>query len=144
MKGILLRAADALRDRIRRRRWTHDQAAGRRGEDLAHRLLRKKGFTVVARNYRPRSGHGEIDLVAWDGGTLVFVEVKLRATQEYGSPEEAVDREKRRRLERAGREYARQAGVLWENVRFDIVAITAGERPAIEHFSNAFRAGPTV
>lgn len=139
MISILFKLADFLRHQVRRRRWTHDRAAGRRGEDLAHRLLRRQGYRVVARNYRPRSGRGEIDLVAWDAGTLVFVEVKLRATAEYGAPEEAVDREKRRRLEWASREYARQAGVSWERIRFDIVAITTGERPSIAHLKNAFR-----
>jgi putative endonuclease len=140
----LFKLADALRHVLRRRRWTHDRAAGRRGEDLAHRLLRRQGFTVVARNYRPRSGRGEVDLVAWDAGTLVFVEVKLRATTAYGSPDQAVDREKRQRLEWAGREYARRAGVPWEKVRFDIVAITLGEPPAIQHLKNAFRPERTV
>ena len=52
---------------------------GRRGEDLAHRYLRKKGYIVVARNWRPPQGGGEIDLIAWDGEALVFIEVKSRS-----------------------------------------------------------------
>src|SRR5438270_13035469 len=97
---LLYRAADALR----RRSLRHDH--GRMGEDYAHRYLRGHGCTVVARNYRPRSGAGEIDIVAWDGTTLVFVEVKTRATAEFGEPESAVDPEKQLRLQRAARDYA--------------------------------------
>ena len=76
MIRFLYRAADA----IRRRRKPGDH--GRIGEDLAHRHLRRHGCTVVARNYRTRSGSGEIDVVAWEGEKLVFVEVKTRATAE--------------------------------------------------------------
>src|SRR5205823_14536290 len=83
--SLLYRAADL----IRRRRYPNDH--GRIGEDLAHRYLQKHGCTVVARNYRPPSGPGEIDLVAWDGESLAFVEVKTRATAEFGAPESAVD-----------------------------------------------------
>jgi putative endonuclease len=78
---LLYRAADALR----RRYLQHDH--GRIGEDLAHRYLRRRGYTVIARNYRTRSGSGEIDIVAWNGPTLVFIEVKTRQTDEYGSPD---------------------------------------------------------
>ena len=87
----------------------------------------RHGCTVVARNYRPPSGSGEIDLVAWHGGTLVFVEVKTRASAEFGAPERAVDAEKRGRLARAARDYARRAGVEWGRTRFDIVSIVLGE-----------------
>src|SRR5215831_9904601 len=78
--SLLYRAAD----RIRRRRYPNDH--GRIGEDLAHRYLRRRGCTVVARNYRPVAGAGEIDLVAWEDGRLVFIEVKTRATEEFGAP----------------------------------------------------------
>ena len=60
MIGALL---DRLRDIRRRKRWTHDQATGRRGEDLAHRYLRKQGFTIVARNYRLAAGDAEADQI---------------------------------------------------------------------------------
>src|SRR6185295_10596464 len=85
----LYRLADAARDRGRRRFWTADLASGRRAEDLAHRFLRRRGMTIVARNYRPPFGGGEIDLIAWHGDRLVFVEVKSRATGEFGAPERA-------------------------------------------------------
>jgi putative endonuclease len=138
------RLADRLRRHGRARRWNTEQAAGRLGEDLAHRFLERKGFTVVARNYRTRSGNGEIDLVAWDGPTLVFVEVKSRATDEYGSPERNVGEQKRRALIRAGREYARRADIRWDNVRFDLISILLREPPSIQHISNAFMAEWTL
>jgi hypothetical protein len=82
MISLLYRLADRARDRARRGQWNADLASGRRGEDLAHRFLRKLGFTVIARNYRPHSGGGEIDIVAREKEQLVFVEVKTRATGE--------------------------------------------------------------
>ena len=148
MIGLLYRAGDALR----RRALGPD--SGRLGEDLAHRYLRSRGCTIVARNYRTRSGSGEIDLVAWEGETLVFVEVKTRASAEFGAPEAAVDEEKRAKLQRAARDYARRTDVEWEKTRFDIVSIVlqpqqtqnrfaggpeAGRRPEIEWVRDAFR-----
>src|SRR5262249_37377149 len=100
---LLYRAADALRRRSR----PNDH--GRMGEDFAHRYLRGHGCAIVARNYRTRSAWGEIDIVAWHGETLAFVEVKTRTTAAFGEPESAVDSEKRERLQLAARDYARRA-----------------------------------
>ena len=135
----MLSALDSLRDARRRRLWDRDKASGRRGEDLAHRFLRGRGCTVVARNYRTLSGSGEIDLVVWDGGKLAFVEVKTRATDEYGPPEQAVNPEKRCHLMRVAREYARKTGTPWERVRFDIVSIVLRQPPEIALLKAAFR-----
>ena len=139
MIGLLYRLADLARDRVRRRRADPDHATGRRGEDLAHRMLRRSGFTVVARNYRPREGPEEADLIAWEGETLVFVEVKTRASDRFGTPDQAVDKLKREHLERVARDYVRRAGVAWEHVRFDIIAITGEHPPRLVHFRNVFR-----
>jgi len=109
------------------------------GEDYAHRYLREHGCTVVARNYRTPSGSGEIDIVAWHGETLVFVEVKTRATAEFGAPESAVDEEKQVKLQAAARNYARRAGVDWDRTRFDIVSILLGRPVRIEWLRDAFR-----
>ena len=132
MIGLLYHAAD----RLRRRLGPADH--GRLGEDLAHRYLQRRGCTIVARRYRPRAGGGEIDLVAWQGETLVFVEVKTRATAEFGMPDRAVDAEKERYLRRAGRDYARRAGIDWSQVRFDIVSIVLTDPPLIEWYPDAF------
>jgi putative endonuclease len=130
--GLLYRAADALR------RWKLADDHGRIGEDLAHRYLRKHGCTIVARRYRPPAGGGEIDIVAWHGSKLVFVEVKTRSSGEFGSPERAVDPVKQAVLARTGRDYARRAEVEWHNVRFDIVSIVLGRPPEIEWLKDAF------
>jgi putative endonuclease len=132
MISLLYRAAD----RIRRRRYAENH--GRIGEDMAHRFLRAHGCTVVARNYRTLSGSGEIDLVAWDGGKLAFIEVKTRASEEFGPPESAVDAEKRERVQRAARDYARRAEIPWPDTRFDIVSIVLDQPPRIEWLRDAF------
>ena len=96
---------------------------GRRGEDLAHRYLRRQGFTIVARNYRLAAGDAEADIIAWDGGTLAFVEVKSRETEEFGPPERAIGEEKQRHIVRVAREYTRRTDTPWERVRFDVVTV---------------------
>ena len=144
MISLLYRLSDRLRRRARMRRTPIDIARGRHGEDLAHRFLRRQGYTIVARNFRPRNGAGEIDLVAWESDCLVFVEVKSRATDEFGTPDRAVDPEKQQHLERAAREYARRAEVDWERVRFDIVSILLTEPPEIELLRDAFRPRRTL
>jgi putative endonuclease len=130
--SFLYRAAD----RIRRRSYPDNH--GRIGEDLAYRYLRSQGCTVVARNYRTRSGSGELDMVAWQGDVLAFVEVKTRETAEFGTPDRAVDSEKREHLRRAARDYARRAGVDWEKARFDIVSIVLDKPPRIEWLRDVF------
>jgi putative endonuclease len=136
---VILSALDSLRDARRRRIWDRDKASGRRGEDLAHRFLRKQGYSIVARNYRLSSGDAEADLIARDGEDLVIVEVKTRATDEFGPPEQAVNPEKRRHLMRVAREYARKTNTPWEHMRFDIVSIVLREPPQITLLRAAFR-----
>jgi putative endonuclease len=133
MISLLYRAADA----VRRRTYADDH--GRVGEDLAYRYLRSQGCTVVARNYRTRSGSGELDLVAWHGAALAFVEVKTRESSDFGPPDRAVDAGKREHLRRAARDYARRAGVEFRKTRFDIVSIVLGNPPRIEWLRDAFR-----
>ena len=132
MIGLLYSAAD----RIRRRRYSENH--GRIGEDLAHRFLRARGCTVVARNYRTLSGSGEVDLIVKDGQKVAFVEVKTRSSEEFGAPESAVDAEKRGRVEHAARDYARRAEIPWQDTRFDIVSIVLERPPRIEWLRDAF------
>ena len=141
MIQFLLRFADAARDRARRRLWTPEMASGRRAEDLAHRYLRGLGFRVVARNYRPRGGAGEIDLVCWDRETLVFVEVKSRGSEEYGSPDRAIDQAKRDALVSSAREFAQRADVPWSRIRFDAVNVISSRPASVSHIRAVFPAG---
>lgn len=96
---------------------------GERGETLAYWFLRQAGYTMVARNWRARSGAGELDLVGWDGPILAFVEVKTRTSAEAGPPEAAVTRSKQKRVARAAKEYLRRLKRKPVNYRFDIVSV---------------------
>ena len=105
------------------------------------RYLRRHGMRIVGR--RVRTKLGELDLVAVDGRTVVFVEVKTRQSAEHGHPAEAVDRAKQRRLTRLATAYLKRHRLLNHHARFDVVAVTwpDGERkPRIEHIRNAFEA----
>ena len=124
----LYRIADGLRYR------KHGDT-GRHGEDLAHRHLRARGFMVVARNWRPPQGGGEIDIIAWEKDCLVFVEVKTRTSAEWSAPERDIDAEKIRILRRAARDYIRRANVDESRVRFDAISISGR---ALEHLREAF------
>jgi putative endonuclease len=115
------------------------QQLGKSGEDLAVRALEERGYAILARRYRTR--HGEIDIVAQEGNTLVFVEVKARATAEFGTAAEAVTIFKRRRLTAMAADYLARA--QWTNrpCRFDVVAIDDVETsPVITIYPNAFDA----
>ena len=118
-------------------RYAKHHNSGRRGEDLAHRFLRRSGFVVVARNYRLAAGDAEADLIAWEGETLAIVEVKSRGSEEYGSPERAIGEEKRRHLLRVAREYSRKCGVSWERVRLDVVAVILSDPPRVTLYRGA-------
>lgn len=135
MIGALL---DRLRHARRRRTWDPDLAAGRRGEDLAHRFLRRAGYVIVARNYRLAAGEAEADVIAREGEDLVVVEVKTRASAEYGPPERAVSPEKQRHLIRVARDYARKADIGWERVRFDVVSVVLSKPPEITLLRGVF------
>jgi len=137
----LFQILDGIRDRMHRKHWAPERALGARGEDLAMRFLQKNRYTIVARNYRPRNGKGEIDLVGWDGDALAFIEVKTRSCQETGSPERAVNPEKQLQVLRAAQAYARRAKVNWDVVRFDVVTVIASSgMPKIELYRDAFSA----
>jgi len=138
MLASLYRLADFARHHARTRTWEPDRATGRRGEDIAHRFLERAGMTVVARNHTTPGGSGEVDLVAWDDETLVFVEVKCRTSAEYGPPERAIGEDKQRRLISAARDYSRRANIGFEKVRFDIVSIVLTTPPAVSHYKDVF------
>jgi putative endonuclease len=113
---------------------------GARGEKLACRYLRRKGYKVLFRNFRGRTG-GEIDLVCRDHDTLVFVEVKTRTREDFGRPIAAVDRRKQRRIARGGLAWLRMLDNPDILFRFDVVEVLLLENagPRIEITKNAFR-----
>lgn len=129
---------DWLRHIARRRQWKPSLALGRRGEDLAHRFLRRQGYVIVARNYRLSTGDAEADLIAWDGDTLVIVEVKARANEEFGPPDRAVGEDKRAHLRRLARAYARKTEIPCERVRCDVVTVVLAGQPKLQLVRNAF------
>ena len=105
-------------------RRTSAQLAGSGAEDEAERLLTRHGLEILARNYRTRLG--EIDLVARDGATLVFVEVRSRASERFGGALESVTPAKRRRLAAAARHYLSKL-TREPPCRFDVITLQAGE-----------------
>jgi len=105
---------------------------GVRGETLAYWYLRRAGYTVVARNWRAPSGAGELDLVAWEGHTLVFVEVKARTSEAAGPPEAAVSPNKQKRVIRAAREYLRQLRRKPTTCRFDVVSVSCHPKEGLQ------------
>src|ERR1051325_4873890 len=107
---------------------------GERGEALAlDYLKRREGYEIVATNFLVPLGRGlggqkltgEIDIVAYDGAALVFVEVKTRSSDEFAAPERAVDRRKQRQTARAARRYRRLMNVTGEAYRYDVVTVVA-------------------
>jgi putative endonuclease len=115
------------------------QVLGKLGEDLACDELARRGYAIVARRYRLRGG--ELDIVARDGRTLVFVEVKAREGREFGAGVEAVTGSKRRRIVRLAMDYLTRHHLHEQPCRFDVVAVHLDEgQPSIEVFTNAFGA----
>jgi len=112
---------------------------GQWGEEQATLYLRRQGLKIVARNLR--TPVGEIDIIARDGKTLVFVEVKTRRDVQFGTPAEAVGPRKQGQIVRAAQWYLNSQ--RWERLqpRFDVVAVLArAEGPQIEHLAGAFEA----
>lgn len=108
---------------------------GHEGEEQACEYLRSHGMKILARNYR--YGREEIDIVARDGKTVVFIEVKYRANDRFGLPAEAVTVSKRRAIVHTAIAYLKQNGLLESSVRFDVAAIREDE---INYIKNAFDA----
>ncbi len=112
-------------------------AVGQRAEQMARKHLEEKGFRFLYKNYR--SGNYEIDLVMQDGAYLVFVEVKARRSQRFGTPGEAVTKAKQQRLGTAATAYLEESGLMESPVRFDVVEVYLG-RGMIRHLPDAFTA----
>lgn len=112
---------------------------GKVGEILAYRYLKRRGYTILARNYS--TPMGEIDIVAEDGDVLVFVEVKMRRSDAYGLPYEAINSKKMQKLTRLAQLYIKRKNLYNREVRFDIISILAQGRfgrKSIRLIKNAF------
>ena len=118
------------------------QQLGRLGERLGARFLRRRGYRMVARNYACPAG--EIDLIALDRDSIVFVEVKARRDDAVAEPEDAVNFHKRRRLTATAKYYLLQTGAQERPCRFDVISVVLrdGCRPEVEHFIDAFGPAP--
>src|SRR5690554_4479679 len=108
---------------------------GDRGEDLAACYLSKKGFVIIERNWR--CARGEIDIIAKDGDTLVFVEVKTRRTDRLGTPTEAVNIKKQQKLRLLARHYIYENKKTASTYRFDVAAVN-GRTNEVTLITNAF------
>lgn len=114
---------------------------GSKGEKIAADFLRKKGYTIVCKNFRCRSG--EVDIIARQGGVLVFVEVKTRRSASFGSPAAAVTPRKQQQIAKAALEYLARENLFDTEARFDVVSIlvAADGEPRIELIQDAFELG---
>jgi putative endonuclease len=113
------------------------QQTGEAGEALAARLLHRQGYRILATNYR--TPLGEIDIIARERDTIVFVEVKARRSLSFGHPKSAVTPQKQRKLSLLALYYLKTTGQSGARARFDVVAISAApERPEVEIIRNAF------
>lgn len=121
---------------------SHNQRIGKRGEDAAARYLEMLGYEIIERNWTCPAG--EADIIARDGCTLVFVEVKTRTSLEKGLPSEAVTPKKRARYERIAGWYLHdECEYVDIPVRFDVIALLVAneERALVRHYRHAFECG---
>jgi putative endonuclease len=122
------------------RRWWAGRTTsglGARGEALAVEYLRARGCRILAVDHR--NSLGELDVVALEGDTVVFVEVKTRRSTEHGEPVDAVTPDKQRRLGRAALAFLKRRGWLDRRCRFDVIAIVwADDAPRLTHYPHAF------
>src|SRR5215510_15511583 len=115
------------------RRWR-----GQHGEQMAVQFLQHQGYRILHQNYRCRGG--EVDIVAWDGSTLVFIEVKTKGQTVFGAPQAMVDARKQKKIAHVAMVYVQQHQLQDINIRFDVVAITLlpGMPPEMTHVLAAF------
>ena len=122
---------------MKTRRRASTAALGSGGERAAADFLVARGYHILERNFRCRGG--EVDLIALDGGTLVFVEVKVRRTLSRGAPIEAVTAVKQARVRRAAQEYLTFCGRVFTRIRFDVMSVMKTARNTdITHLKAAF------
>ncbi len=133
-----IEAKTATKERPNKSKGSKNKDLGRRGELAAARFLYRRGYDIVAQNWM--SPVGEADIIARDGDTLVFVEVKTRSDCEKGFPAEAVTKTKREKYERIALAFLADYNEVDITVRFDVVSIVvmSPDRAVIRHHINAF------
>ena len=110
---------------------------GKKGEEIALRFLKKKGYRIIERNYVCKMG--EMDIIAKEKDTLVFIEVKTRASTEFGPPQLAVHSSKQRQLSKVALYYLKEKRLEDAKARFDVVAILLGQKgEEVELIRDAF------
>jgi putative endonuclease len=119
----------------------HKQAAhdlGKSGENIAHNYLKDNKYKIIARSYR--LFRGEIDIIASDQKTLVFVEVKTRKSTDYGFPEESVTPSKQRQIRKIAQGFLAKNNLQDVECRFDVISLSFDEKEgySIRHIKNAF------
>ena len=113
------------------------QKFGEQGEALAVRCLKKAGYKIIETNYRTRLG--EIDIIARDKDTIVFVEVKSRRSVHFGNPKQAVTLQKQRKISMVALYYLKTTGQSTAKARFDVVTVISNQdEPQVEIIKNAF------
>jgi putative endonuclease len=118
---------------------TYRQKLGKQAEDRASLELVSRGYQILQRRFRTR--YGEIDIVARDGGTLVFVEVRARVGEDYGSAEDSITARKIWRMTRMAQAYLMMNGLGDVDCRFDVVAVDwSGPEPVLTVYQSAFDA----
>jgi putative endonuclease len=113
-------------------------AFGKSSEEAAVRYLKNKKFRIIERNFRFLKG--EIDIIAYERKTLVFIEVKARKSKEFGSPEEAVTPSKQRQIKRVAQGFLARNSLQDAECRFDVLSLSFNEKDGyqINHFKDAF------
>jgi putative endonuclease len=113
------------------------QKAGEKGEAIAVRQLKKNGYKILETNYLTKLG--EVDIIAKDKGTIVFVEVKARRSVHFGSPKEAVSIRKQKKISMVALYYLKTTNQMTMKARFDVVAVNLNrDHPRVEIIKNAF------
>lgn len=115
------------------------KTVGKKGEEVAAHFLRRQGFEILERNYHYR--RGEIDIVARDRKTLVFIEVKTATSDRYGPPEGWVDFRKQQQVAKIATAYLQEHKLTNVDCRFDVIAVDTTKENGINHIRNAFWIG---
>lgn len=115
---------------------TKEKELGRRGEEAAFQFLRKKGYRIIEKNYVCKMG--EMDIIAKEKDTLVFIEVKTRTSSLFGPPQLAVNFSKQRQLSKVALNYLKEKRLGDVKARFDVVAILLDQKEEVELIQNAF------